>query len=142
MSRTAVVEVTGYEMSEAHKERLAVGREQSRIVRRYLEALQNNRPKRGRRVTAESLESRLATITAQIETEEDPLRRLELVTQRDQIQARLENAGEEVGLSELEKEFVAVAAEYGSRRGITYKAWREIGVQPSVLKAAGITRAG
>jgi hypothetical protein len=35
-----------------------------------------------------------------------------------------------------------VAAEYGQRKGISYAAWRELGVSPAVLKRAGITRAG
>ena len=40
----------------------------------------------------------------------------------------------------LEKAFVKVARSYGERNGITYTAWREIGVDPAVLKKAGITR--
>ena len=35
-------------MSEEHKAALAEGREQGRVVRRYLEALESQRPKRGR----------------------------------------------------------------------------------------------
>jgi hypothetical protein len=35
---------------------------------------------------------------------------------------------------------VKVARSYGERNGITYTAWREIGVDPAVLKKAGITR--
>ena len=36
-------------MSDAHKEALAEGREQGRAVRRYLEALEANKPRRGRK---------------------------------------------------------------------------------------------
>lgn len=41
-----------------------------------------------------------------------------------------------VDLNELEEVLVAAAADYGSRRGITYAAWREAGVSPSVLSGS------
>jgi hypothetical protein len=47
-----------------------------------------------------------------------------------------------IDLEALEAEFVQVAAEYSRRKGITYSAWREAGVEPRVLKAAGIDRTG
>ena len=43
-------------------------------------------------------------------------------------------------LSGLEADFVAVAKEYSQRKGISYAAWREVGVEPAVLKKAGVTR--
>ena len=49
-------------MSAAHKAALAEGRDQGRMVRRYLEALEANRPRRGRKVTPESMKKKLATI--------------------------------------------------------------------------------
>jgi len=52
----------------------------------------------------------------------------------------LENMGSGVDLSSLEEEFVNVAAGYSSRQGISYAAWREVGVDASVLKRAGISR--
>ena len=45
----------------------------------------------------------------------------------------------EVDLTALEAEFVAVASSYGRRRGICYAAWRVVGVDPAVLGRAGIT---
>ena len=45
----------------------------------------------------------------------------------------------EVDLAALEAEFVAVASSYGRRRGICYAAWRVVGVDPAVLGRAGIT---
>ena len=38
-------------MSADHKAALAKGREEGRIVRRYLEALESNRPRRGRKLS-------------------------------------------------------------------------------------------
>jgi len=45
----------------------------------------------------------------------------------------------DVDLTALEAEFVAVASSYGRRRGICYAAWRVVGVDPAVLGRAGIT---
>ena len=40
----------------------------------------------------------------------------------------------------LETAFIAVAGPYSERKGLSYAAWREVGVQPRVLRAAGIPR--
>jgi len=44
----------------------------------------------------------------------------------------------DVSLDALEDRFVAVARHYGARRGICYAAWRAVGVDPAVLRRAGI----
>ena len=49
-------------MSDSHKAALAEGREQGRAVRRYLEALEAHKPKRGRKRTPDSVQKRLAAI--------------------------------------------------------------------------------
>jgi hypothetical protein len=41
----------------------------------------------------------------------------------------------------LEAGFIKVAAAYSKRKGISYAAWRAVGVEPTVLKQAGISRA-
>ena len=41
-------------------------------------------------------------------------------------------------LAELEPAFVAAAADYGRRHGITYDGWRNAGVSDDVLARAGI----
>lgn len=43
-------------------------------------------------------------------------------------------------ISGLEADFRAVAASYSARKGLTYAAWREAGVDAAVLKAAGVSR--
>ena len=126
-------------MSEAHKQALAIGREQGRVVRNYLEALEAHRPRRGRKRTPESMQKRLADIENQVATV-DALTRLQLVQERIDIQRELETKTEPVDLTALEQEFVGVAADYGTRKGISYAAWREAGVDPTVLKKAGIGR--
>jgi hypothetical protein len=56
------------------------------------------------------------------------------------LQAELSVKTENIDLSELERAFVAVARQYGERKGISYNAWREAGVDAAVLKRAGIGR--
>jgi hypothetical protein len=53
-------------ISEEHKAALAEGREQGRVVRRYLEALGSQRPKWRRRPTPESISARLAAIEEEL----------------------------------------------------------------------------
>ena len=127
-------------MSDEHKAALAEGREQGRVVRRYLEALESHRPKRGRKRTQESIAKRLAAVDEQLATA-DALTRLHLVQERLDLELEL-SAGSDDGaeLEELEVAFVDVAADYGERKGLTYEAWRSVGVEPRVLKAAGIGR--
>lgn len=127
-------------MSDEHKAALAEGRNQGRSVRRYLEALDAHRPKRGRKRTPDSMQKRLNRIDVELATA-DPLKRLQLIQERLDLKSELGAAVEKVDLSGLEKEFVAAAAAYSARKGISYAAWRELGVEPAVLKRAGISRA-
>ena len=126
-------------MSAEHKQALALGREQGRVVRRYLEALEAHKPKRGRKRTPDSIQRRLEAIEERLPAA-DPLTRLQLVQERMDLAAELEAKSNTVDLSALEEEFVVAAREYGERKGISYFAWREAGVDPAVLKRAGIRR--
>ena len=128
-------------MSDQHKAALAEGRSQGRAVRRYLEALEAHKPKRGRKRTTDSITKQLAKIEDDLETA-DPLKRLQLIQQRIDLQAELAAADNTIDLDSLEKEFVEAAGPYGSRKGISYDAWKELGVPTSTLRAAGITRSG
>jgi hypothetical protein len=128
-------------MSDAHKQALAEGRDQGRAVRRYLEALEAHKPKRGRKRTPDSIKKRLATIEERIGAA-DPLSRLQMVQERMDLQRELESTEQKVDLSDLERDFVTAARAYGERKGISYAAWRDIGVDPAVLKKAGIGRGG
>ena len=128
-------------MSSEHKDALAVGRAEGRSVRAYLEALDSHKPKRGRKRTTESISARLAKIDTEFDTA-DQLTKLALVQERLNLAEEL--AGMDTGgadISELEAEFVAVAKGYAERKGISYAAFRHIGVPAAVLKAAGISRA-
>ena len=126
-------------MSDSHKAALAEGREQGRAVRRYLEALEAHKPKRGRKRTTESVQKRLAAIEEKLAAS-DALSRLHLVQERMNLENELASTGNTVDLQALEDEFVVAAAPYGSRKGITYAAWRQLGVDPAVLRRAHIKR--
>lgn len=127
-------------MSDEHKAALAEGRSQGRAVRRYLEALEANKPKRGRKRTPESIQKRLDKIATELEAA-DPLKRLQLTQEQIDLEAELAASSSTVDLSALEADFVASAAAYAARKGISYSAFRSVGVSPAVLRAAGISRA-
>lgn len=126
-------------MTDEHKAALAMGRREGKAVRDYLEALQAHKPKRGRKRTPESIRRRLNEIDAEI-VEADPVRRLRLSQDRLDLQAELATAGAGINLPRLEAEFIEVAKKYGERNGLSYQAWRQVGVEPGVLRKAGITR--
>ena len=126
-------------MSDSHKAALAEGRDQGRAVRRYLEALEAHKPKRGRKRTPESVQKRLTSISEKL-GDADALTRLHLVQERMNLESELAAGGNTVDIQALEDEFVVAAAPYGARKGIAYAAWRQLGVDPAVLRRAGIKR--
>lgn len=129
------------QMTEDHKEALAVGRAEGRMVRAYLEALESSKPKRGRKRTKDSIAGRLDKIDDELESA-DPLKRLQLAQEQLDLSEELEQMDSGVDLAKLEKEFAKVAKGYAERKGISYAAFRQIGVPAAVLKKASISRAG
>jgi hypothetical protein len=127
-------------MSQAHKEALAIGREEGRAVRRYLEALEAHRPKRGRKRSQETIQKQLLQIDEKLEVA-DALTRVLLVQERMDLQTEAAVKGAQVDLTALEEDFIKAAKNYSERKGISYAAWREAGVDAGVLKAAGLRRA-
>jgi hypothetical protein len=126
-------------MTNEHKAALATGRAQGLAVRRYLEALERSRPRRGRRPSADSLQNQLEEIEAKLR-DSDPLKRLHLIQQRKVIEDRLASGDGSEDISALESAFIEAAPSYGLRKGIDYATWREAGVPAEVLRRAGITR--
>jgi len=125
-------------MTDEHKAALAQGRRESRAIKAYLEALGSRRP--GRPVTAESLRERIESIDSRLETEEDPLKLLELRQERLDAERTLKDVESREDMDELEKAFIESARSYSERKGISYTAWRQVGVPARVLKEAGIAR--
>ena len=126
-------------MTAEHKAKLAAGRNESRAVARYLEALEAHRPKQGRKRTSETVAKQLAATEAGLKTATG-IERLELLQRQRDLKAEAERLSEGVDLTALEAEFVKVARAYGERKGITYGTWRDFGVAADVLKKAGIAR--
>jgi len=121
-------------MSDAEKS-------ESGAVRDYLKALETNRPKRGRKRTPASVRNQIDAVAAAMDGA-SATKRLALVQQRIDLETeldRLENA-DSVDMGDLEANFAKHAASYGGKRGISYGAWREVGVPSPVLRAAGIRR--
>jgi hypothetical protein len=127
------------EMTDSHKAALERGRAEGRVVRDYLEALRSNKPKRGRKRTAESISKRLAKIEEEL-AEATAIDELQLLQERRDLQAEIQSIDGGVDVSELEAAFVDVAKGYGDRKGISYATWRDVGVSAATLKRAGIGR--
>jgi hypothetical protein len=126
-------------MTAEHKAALAEGRAQGRAVRRYLEELERSKPRRGRKRTPATMRKRIDAIEVQL-GDADALTRVQLIQERMDLQAELDRAENVVDLGELEAGFITSAAGYSERKGISYAAWRELGVPASVLRSAGISR--
>lgn len=126
-------------MTKAHKQALATGRAEGKTVRVYLEALKRTKPKRGRKRTPESIKRRLNTIKNDYDNV-DAVTQLKYAQERLDLAIELAELTAKVDIRPLEKAFVRIAKGYSERNGITYSAWREIGVDAAVLKRAGIGR--
>jgi hypothetical protein len=126
-------------MSDDHKAALAQGRSEGRVVRSYLVGLRAAAPRRGRPRTTETIERRLATIDDELTTA-DPMRELRLVQEKRDLRAELASKSQAHDITALEDEFVGVAKSYSERNGISYVAWREVGVPAAVLARAGVNR--
>lgn len=126
-------------MTEAHKKALAKGRAQARAVKDYL-AARETESKRGPKMTPEKLRERIDSTRKAIADEDDPTRRVELIQQRINDEERLDSLEDQPDMDALEAAFVDAAAEYSDRKGITYGAWRELGVPAAVLRKTGVPR--
>ena len=121
-------------MTETEKSEVAA-------IRDYLKALEQSAPQRGRKRTTESVGRQIVTLEGEL-AGASVTKRLGLIQQRIELEADLEalSQASSVDLTALEAGFATYAAAYGGRRGISYAAWREIGVSSVTLKSAGIRR--
>jgi uncharacterized protein YicC (UPF0701 family) len=126
-------------ISDEHKAALAKGRVEGRVVREFLDGMRATKPKRGRKRTAETVTTRIETIDAELEFA-SPIDELLLVQERRNLRSELESMSNTIDMKQLEAEFVAVAKSYSQSKQISYQSWRDVGVEASVLKAAGISR--
>lgn len=126
-------------MSKTHKDALANGRTEGRIIREYLEIVEATKPRRGRRRTAESITQRLAVIAAELKNT-DPVTKVRLIQERLDLRTELASMKSKSEVAIAETKFVKVAASFSERNDITFDAWHEFGVSAAVLKKAGIAR--
>ncbi|MXW42716.1 MAG: hypothetical protein F4138_08245 [Acidimicrobiia bacterium] len=123
---------------EVHDAR-AYGQAQGRTISRYLNALDQNKSKKGRQRSKEKMQARMSELPAQI-AQAKPLRKVHLIQELMNLETELNQEHGTSEINAIESEFITIAAEYSARNGISYAAWREVGVQASVLKAAGLSR--
>jgi hypothetical protein len=83
-----------------------------------------------------TLEKRRAQIEQWIAEERSPIREVELIEQRLDIDAQLARIDQAARLPELEEAFVRVAASWAKRSEISAAALREVGVPAHVLRKA------
>ncbi len=126
-------------MSAEHKAALAKGRAQSKAVRDYLEMLQKD-GRRSSNLSPDQINAKIHELSTRIEEEPNPANRLELVQKRLDLEEQLKSADEGPDPEALEKAFVKAAKEYSERKGISYPAWREVGVPAATLREAGVPR--
>lgn len=126
-------------MSQEHKAALAKGRMEGRVVRDYLEGLRATKPKRGRKRTPDTIRNRLDAVDVELASA-SPLDELLLVQERSDLEAELAAKSNAIDMNALEAEFVKVAKSYSDSKSISYASWRQVGVNASTLKRAGISR--
>ncbi|MER3522178.1 MAG: hypothetical protein C4317_08440 [Acidimicrobiia bacterium] len=125
-------------LTEKEKAAIKKGREETEAVKAYLDSLGT---RQGRRVDPKALERKLAKAKQELSAARNSLRRVELTEKVLQLEKAVQEARKSGGDGEdFEKKFIQYAASFAKRKGISYKAFRQMGVPPSVLAKAGIKR--
>jgi len=115
------------QMTDQAKENMQLGAKAMRAIEAYLVYI-NQYKTRGRPLSSESLENKIAD-------EARLAQKVILIAKLHEAIRREELAQEEEA---LKKEFVKYAPWFSEQHGVTYPAWREIGVSAFVLAEAGI----
>lgn len=111
-------------------------------VKKYLEAISGGGPMRRVR-SPEILRAKIAECDGQLTNGIAPIKKLEVAQvkinlQRELVLSEAQNSDDET-MTELRDGFIDAAPRYAERRGISYVAFRKVGVPREVLRAAGIT---
>jgi hypothetical protein len=117
---------------EGHRAAFAAAWNECAVVRAYLEAVEDRRLEPSDGVTAQRVARPWCTRDSR-RVDADPFAGWNLKPDVSGV------ADTDTELLALEDRFVAVAYHYGARHGICYAAWRAVGVDPTVLRRAGIT---
>ncbi len=109
-----------------------------KLTQKEIEAIQKGK---GRRVDPKTIERRLAKARQALAAAKNPLQKIELTEKVLRLEKALKEAQKGGGkTSDVEKAFIQHAASFARRKGISYRAFREMGVPPDVLAKAGIKR--
>lgn len=127
-------------LSDEQKEAMQLGREQARAIREYLDALKWDGTRPGLPGDVEGVESLLDDYRERVEAEDDYLARVELIQKTLDLEEYLDELRAQPDLESAERGFVEHVEDYSERKGITYKAWRKLGVPASVLHEGGLSR--
>ena len=123
-------------MSKEHKAALARGRKEARAVKAYLNAIEERSG--GRRPSKETLQGRLDKVNEKISDTDDPLKTVDLLQSKLDIEKALSRAEDQNDFEAVEADFIKNVKSYSERKGITYTAWREFGVPAKTLRDAGV----
>ncbi len=123
----------------AKKGGAAANRAASTAVADYLESLEQHKPKRGRKRTEQSIRRELREAEAKLAAA-TPGRRPGWAQRKVELEGELRSLASRDDHAEKERAFVGAAARYSEQKGISYAAWRELGVPADVLGKAGIRR--
>mgnify|MGYP003335047545 FL=1 len=126
-------------LTEEHLQALARGRSEGAIVRRYLNLLDERKPRRGKQISVDELNFRIDQINSELKDCSAAADRLKLIKKRKSLEARLSLVATPDELSEAEDAFVEIAFEYSQRKGIGFDVFREAGVPSKVLKRAKVS---
>ncbi len=118
---------------------MAKGRTEARHVGAYLDALEANKPRRGRQRTAATIQKQLTKVQSDLRGATG-MKKLELVARRIELEAELDAKQTRSDLSGLRRNFVKYAASYARRKEIPKQAFREAGVPAADIRDAGIRR--
>jgi hypothetical protein len=129
----------GRQLTPREKEAMSEGRERSRIIDKYLRELATGKyHKRGPgKADPASIKAELADLDTKLATAEG-IQKLLLTQKREQLTLDLEGRGDEDKFQQLEQAFMRVARQFSADRGISYNAWRDMGVPARVLLKAKI----
>lgn len=126
-------------MTDAHRRAAADGRAQARHIASYLEALETRRARPSRRQTPDELKRELSDIEASLAAATG-LRKLEFAQRSIDLKAALNAREPDDDFERRRQAFITHAKAYSDRKGISYEAWRTVGVSATDLQAAGIAR--
>jgi len=121
---------------EAKAQRREQRRVQARAVGAYLEAIEAGTPMVKRKRTPDRIRMRLDELESA-----DVLTALVIVQERIDLREELGGLQDKTGehsIAAEEAAFVEHAKAYGDSVGVTYAAWRELGVSSKLLRRAGI----